>query len=269
MVVTPEGKVRREVEIPVEHGPMIHDSAITQRFAIILDLPVTFSMETAMAGHPFPYRWNPSHEARVGLLPREGEAADIIWCPVDPCYVFHAVNAYDAPDGTRDPGRRRPRPDVLDEQGGAGFAAKRPRALDHRSGDADGRARSTIDPTPQEFPRPDERRFGLPYRYAYTMALTGPFLGASLFKHDLETGTRQVHDFGPDRHPGEFVFVPAHADAEEDEGWLIGLVIDAERRRRPISSSSTRAISRARRRPASASRTSCRRASTAIGCAKV
>ena len=86
--------------------------------------------------------------------------------------------------------------------------------------------RRTIDPTPQEFPRPDERRFGLPYRYAYTMALTGAFLGGALFKHDLESGTRQVHDFGEGRHPGEFVFVPARADAAEDEGWLIGLVID-------------------------------------------
>src|SRR4029453_1312045 len=100
VVVSGEGKVRREVEIPVEHGPMIHDCAITRRFAIILDLPVTLSLETAMAGHPFPYRWNQSHQARIGLLPREGEAADIIWVPVEPCYVFHTVNAYDLPNGT-------------------------------------------------------------------------------------------------------------------------------------------------------------------------
>ena len=227
VVVTGEGKVRREVEIPVEHGPMIHDSAITRRFAIILDLPVTFSMETAMTGHPFPYRWNPSHEARIGLLPRDGEAAEMIWCPVDPCYVFHAVNAYDAADGLV----------VLDVAvHDKMFSDSRAGPDSQRSGlerwiiDPETRAveRRTIDPTPQEFPRPDERRFGLPYRYAYAMSLTGPFLGAGLFKHDLETGARQVHDFGPNRHPGEFVFVPARADADEDEGWLIGLVIDTE-----------------------------------------
>jgi 8'-apo-carotenoid 13,14-cleaving dioxygenase len=225
VVVTGEGKVRREVEVPVEHGPMIHDSAITQRFAIILDLPVTFSMENAMAGHPFPYRWNPSHEARIGLLPREGEAADIIWCDVDPCYVFHVVNAYDAADGRV----------ILDvavhdkmfSDSKSGPDSKRT-GLERWTIDPATRVveRRTIDPSPQEFPRPDERRFGLPYRYAYTMALTGAFLGGALFKHDLEAGTRQVHDFGPGRHPGEFVFVPAHPDAAEDEGWLIGLVID-------------------------------------------
>ena len=93
MVVEPDGRLRREVRIPVKHGPMIHDCAFTQRFAIILDLPVTFSTRAAITGYGFPYRWNESHAARVGLLPREGEAKDIIWCPIDPCFIFHAVNA--------------------------------------------------------------------------------------------------------------------------------------------------------------------------------
>ena len=225
VVVSDEGKVRREVEIPVEHGPMIHDCAITQRFAIILDLPVTFSMETAMEGHPFPFRWNPSHEARVGLFPREGEAENIVWIPVDPCFVFHTVNAYDSPDGTV----------VLDvvvhdrmfSNSKAGPDSRRT-GLERWILDPETKAvrRIVIDPTPQEFPRADERRTGLPYRYAYAMELTGPFLGVGLIKHDLNTGGRQYHDFGPNRHPGEFVFVPASPDAEEDEGWLIGLVID-------------------------------------------
>jgi carotenoid cleavage dioxygenase len=59
------------------------------------------------------------------------------------------------------------------------------------------------------------------------LAETDAFIADTrLYKHDLEAGTRTVHDFGSGRHPGEFVFVPAHAEAGEDEGWLIGLVID-------------------------------------------
>ena len=42
----------------------------------------------------------PDRPARVGLLPHEGTAGSIRWCDVDPCYVFHPVNAYDGPDGT-------------------------------------------------------------------------------------------------------------------------------------------------------------------------
>lgn len=229
VVVRPDGRVRREVDIPIRHGPMIHDCAFTQRFAIILDLPVTFSLWAAITGYPFPFRWNSSHAARVGLLPREGEARDIIWCPIDPCYVFHAVNSYDTPDGglvldvivhDRMFSRIKAGPDSQ-------RCAFERWLIDPATRQVE---RVMIDPTPQEFPRPDERRLGQRYRYAYTMAMTGWFLGAGLFKHDLEKQTRQWHDFGPNRHPCEFMFVPAHPHAEEDEGWLFGFVIDARER---------------------------------------
>ena len=228
VVVGPDGKVTREKPVRVADGPSIHDTAITQRYVLVLDLPVTFSMEAAMAGRGFPYRWNPAHPARVGLLPRAGTQDDIIWCDVDPCYVFHVANAYDQADGKV----------ILDVVAHATMFADSEAGPDSKASaferwtiDPETRrvTRTVIDPDPQEFPRPDERRFGRPYRYAYCMALPvrEEFVGATrLYKHDLEIGTRLVHDFGPKRYPGEFVFVPAYADAAEDEGWLIGLVID-------------------------------------------
>lgn len=226
VALAPPGIVRREVEIPVEHGPMIHDCAFTKRFVIILDLPVTFSPERASQGHPFPYAWNDVHAARVGLLPREGVAEDVIWCPIEPCYVFHAVNAYDTAEG--DVVLDVPVHDRMFSKSRAGPDSQRA-GLERWTINPVTRTvkRVTLDPTPQEFPRPDERRLGQPYRYAYTMAMTGPFLGERLFKHDLETGARQAHDFGAGRHPCEFIFLPAHDGAEEDEGWLMGFVIDA------------------------------------------
>ena len=229
VVVSDEGKVVRDVAIPVEHGPCIHDCAFTARFAVVLDLPVTFSMRAVLAGHQFPFRWNPTHRARVGLLPRHGTAADMIWCHLDPCFVFHVANAYDRADGCV----------ILDV-----IAYDTMFASDGSGLDALGRlerwvvdpatrhvARSVIDPTPQEFPRIDERRFGRNHRYAYTVSVPSDgdpqLIGATrLYKHDFETGERRVHEFGAGRVPGEFVFVPASEAAEEDEGWMIGLVID-------------------------------------------
>ncbi len=229
VVVSDEGQVVRDVPIAVRHGPCIHDAAFTARFAIILDLPVTFSMRAVLAGHAFPFRWNPAHQARVGLLPRHGQDLDIIWCDLDPCFVFHVANAFDDADGRV----------ILD-------VVAYPRMFDSDGAglDALGRfERWTIDPptrrierrlidrTPQEFPRIDERRFGQPYRYAYTVSVPPDgnpqlFGATTLFKHDLETGDRRVHEFGDDRVPGEFVFVPETAGAGEDEGWLVGFVID-------------------------------------------
>ena len=229
VVVSAAGKVVREVPIAVEHGPCIHDCAFTARFAIVLDLPVTFSMRALLGGHLFPFRWNPAHQARLGLLPRNGDQAGMIWCDLDPCFVFHVANAFDGPDGQI----------VLDVIAYETMFASGASGLD-----ALGRferwtvnpatrrvSRRVVDPSPQEFPRIDERRFGQSYRYAYTVSVPpdgNPQLtGATrLYKHDLETGLRLVHEFGDAHLPGEFVFVPVAPDAEEDQGWLIGFVIN-------------------------------------------
>lgn len=230
VVVDTAGAVKRQVTIPVKHGPSIHDCAVTGRYAIILDLPVTFSMGALIGGHSFPYRWNGSHQARIGLLPRDGNAADAIWIDVPPCYIFHTANAFDLPDGRvvmdavvydRMFAESTEGPDAL------------PRGFERWTIDPAARTveTRTIDASPQEFPRPDERRTARPYRYAYALGLPETvdpqFVSAThILKHDLETGARAVHDFGPGRHPGEFVFVPARAEAGEDEGWLVGLVVD-------------------------------------------
>ena len=216
VVINQEGKVIREQAIAVKHGPMIHDCAITSRYVLILDLPVTFSMRALLAGHTFPYKWNVQHEARIGLLPRNGSQKDIIWCSVEPGYVFHVANAYDTADGGVE----------LDVCAfGTMFAASMEGPTDRSRGfekwSIDPVARrvtvSSVDPTPQEFPRIDERRVGQAHRFVYTMALpteaTEQFVGETkLFKHDLVSGARTVHEFGAGLHPGEFVFVPASAE---------------------------------------------------------
>lgn len=231
-IIDTAARVRRSVVIPVSQGPLIHDCAITKRFVVILDLPMTLSMRTILSGHGFPYAWNPDHPARIGLLPREGNADDIIWLPVDPCFVFHIANAQDLEDGRLSLDviaydqmftDRNDGPDTL------------PRAferwmIDPVSGVVQ---RLTIDDDPQELPRIDERRTGMAYRYAYALGLPrdagNALVGdAPLYKHDLDTGTRRLHRFGAGRVAGEFCFVPRSEHAEEDDGWLVGLVIEAE-----------------------------------------
>ncbi|PKP98193.1 MAG: hypothetical protein CVT74_11780 [Alphaproteobacteria bacterium HGW-Alphaproteobacteria-13] len=99
VVLDRDAHVIREVAIPVSDGPSIHDCAIHEHYVLIFDLPVTFSMKRLIAGYAFPYAWNAEHPARVGLLPRTGGAGDVVWVPVDPCYVFHPANAFETADG--------------------------------------------------------------------------------------------------------------------------------------------------------------------------
>lgn len=224
------GRVLRELPIAVEHGPSIHDCALTPNYVVILDLPVTFSMKALIGGFKFPYRWNPQHRARVGLLRRDGDASDLTWHDVDPCYVFHVANSFEDEAGRV----------VIDccayetmFDGEMAGPLGAPMGFERWTVDpAGGRvARATIDATPQEFPRPDERRFGRPYRYAWVVGL--PEMGsenffdsAPLIRHDLATGGKTTRHFAAGSVPGEFVFVPRHATSAEGEGWLIGYVID-------------------------------------------
>jgi 8'-apo-carotenoid 13,14-cleaving dioxygenase len=229
VVVSREGKVRREEPIAVKHGPSIHDCMITKNYVLIFDLPVVFSMKTLLAGHPFPYAWNPDHRARVGLLPREGKGTDIIWCEVSPAYVFHPCNAYETEDGKV----------VVDVAAHDSMFAESTQGPDSSTVSlerwtADPKtlkvSRRVLDDHPQEFPRFDERLTGKPYRYAYALPLERAYKNLDpanhYIKNDLKLGTREVHQFGTGRVPGEFVFVPKHDGSAEDEGWLMGYVID-------------------------------------------
>lgn len=228
-----DGRVKRDEPIAVQHGPSVHDCMVTAQYVIVLDLPVTFSMATLVAGYSFPYKWNPAHKARVGVLKKDAPGGEIVWCEIDPCYVFHPCNGFETADGkiTLDVVAH----ETMFEHSRIGPDAKGS-AFERWTIDPVARQvlRKLIDDQPQEFPRPDERRLGQPYRHAFTAGLQrdgeGQFVGSQmLIHHDLLTGTRELHDFGPGRHVGEFVFEPRHADADEGDGWLMGFVVDANR----------------------------------------
>jgi len=228
------GKLARTVDIPVKHGPMIHDCAITASKVVVLDLPVTMSPKAFAAGSKLPYRWNPAHPARVGLLPRDGEASDVRWFDVEPCYVFHTANAFDREDGAV----------VVDvvvhstmfDRSAQGPDSKRITferwTLDPKVSAV---RRDVISEEFQEFPRYDERRTTRENRYAYTVgAQFGPsgHVGPEpLIRHDLGTGAVVKHDYGPNQMPAEVVFVPRTADRAEDDGWLVSYVYDLRENR--------------------------------------
>ncbi len=42
-----------------------------------------------------PFRWDDNYGDRLGVMPRNGSAADLRWYEIEPCYVFHPINAYE------------------------------------------------------------------------------------------------------------------------------------------------------------------------------
>jgi len=234
VVVGVDGRVRKVEPISVKGSPMMHDMSLTEGHAVFYDLPVTFNLEQATTGAVFPYGWDEDYGARIGVLPREGTDADVRWFEIDPCYVFHPLNAYDTDDGQ---GGRSVVLDVI----------RHPRMFDNdRLGPNEGAPslwRWTVDlggggvkqeqlsDRAEEFPRVDERVVSRPHRFGYGASLSVGddlgFDGSTLFKHDLVAGTTEAHEYGPGRSTAEGVFVPRSPDADEDDGWLMSYVYDA------------------------------------------
>ncbi|MFV2038755.1 MAG: carotenoid oxygenase family protein [Acidimicrobiales bacterium] len=231
LVVGGDGLVKRCVDIPVDDMIMVHDMSLTERYAVVYDLPVTVDIDLAMAGR-FPFRWKPGREARVGLLPRDGAASEIVWCPVQPCYVFHPLNAYDAPDGSV----------VLDV---CRYEKMFDKDLLGPFGDSLATLdRWTVNPAigsvteerifdvPQEFPRHAPSVGGRPYQFGYTAGvnpLTGPDTNVfgPTYKVHVQSGATERHDHGTGRGGAEPVFVARRDGSAEDDGWLMVLVHDA------------------------------------------
>jgi carotenoid cleavage dioxygenase len=159
-------------------------------------------------------------------MPRDGSNRDIRWFDVEPCYVYHPMNAFD--DGDTSivlDVVRHPKMFDINHHG----PDEGPPTLDRWTVDlADGKVReSRVDDRGQEFPRVDERLVGKPYRYGYAPTMgEDALLGDSLIKHDLVGGNMQSRSFGAEKMLSEFVFHPSSPDAEEDDGVLMGYVYD-------------------------------------------
>jgi carotenoid cleavage oxygenase len=231
-VVDATGQLMRSEPVEMGGPVMVHDMGLTASQVVLFDLPVVFNLEKAMGGAPFPYEWDDDYTPRVGLLPRNGSGADTTWVEVDPCYVFHPLNAFDADDGTvvvdlvKHPSIFRTVKNGPDE-GGPVFERW---VIDPAEGKV---STELFDDHAQEFPRADERLAGRQHRFGYaTGASLNDFGGVTddhtfVLKHDVMAGTTTEHDLGAGRVGGEFVFVPAdEATAGEDEGWLMGYVYD-------------------------------------------
>jgi carotenoid cleavage dioxygenase len=247
----------------------MHDFSLTDKYVVIYDLPVTFDpvqvmpasvprwlqlparlvMQSvigrvripgpiaAMANRDtrrsggLPYAWNPNYPARIGVMPREGGNGDVRWFDIEPCYVYHPLNAYsEMRDGAevlvldvvrysrmfdrdrRGPGDTQPTLDrwTINLKTGA----VRTECRDDRS---------------QEFPRINETLLGGRHRFGYAVGIEGGFLAAGraematpLYKHDYASGSSMVAALDPDLLIGEMSFVPNPTASAEDDGILMG-----------------------------------------------
>ena len=211
----------RVIEVP--GATMMHDFNLTERFVVFMDLPVVFDLELAIAG-TMPYRFDRAYGARLGVLRRDEPHGTVRWFDVEPCYVFHPVNAHD--DGatiTIDVIRY---PEVWATPGVMAPASLWRWTIDLTTGRVTERQ---LDDRPCEFPRVDDRLVGQPARRAWVTTMADrddPHGSGSITVYDLVDERSTTYDFGPGCNPCEAVFAPA-SDEPGGPGWLLTYVYDA------------------------------------------
>jgi len=229
VVMDASANTTKVLDIAMPGMSMIHDMSITRNYVVIYDFPVTLSFMALATGSGFPFRWNPEHEARVGLLPRNGGAEDIIWSPVSQSYAYHPMNAYENEDGNVVIDICR-YDRMFDGDTHGPFGDSTPK-LDRWEVNPVLRkvSETRVDDRDQEFPRCHPDLNGKPYRYGYTVAAEGTSF-PRIFKQDMQTGASSIYEFGPGRHGAEPYFIPRESAASEDDGYLMTYVYDESRK---------------------------------------
>jgi len=221
--VNAQGELVQSEPIEVPGPTMMHDFGVTQNHVVFMDLPIVFKMENVASG--MPYQWDASYGARLGVMPRNGTNADVVWMEIEPCYVFHPMNTFEL-DGQI----------IMDVVRYPEFMSGGPMstaagALCRWTIDLASHVvkEETLDDRAMEFPRIDPRCEGLPNRYGYGVMTAGggdlSFEG--LLKYDLHAKNCEVHRFGDGAGPSEGVFVPL--GEEEDHGVVMAYVYHPDR----------------------------------------
>ena len=233
-IIEPDGTMSHIEPIDLPASVMMHDFQITESDAVFWDLPVVFDLDLAIqyindpASGVMPYQWRPENGARIGVMPLGGGAGGIRWFDIDPCYVFHSVNAFRRGDEIVVDVCRLT--SMFDSTSGGlgGEPSLRRWTIDTAKGTVADDVLETEDPG--DLPGRDPRRVGREHRYGYLAGTRDNpntvELGA-VIRHDFQQGSRVKWDPGPTRHATEPYFVPGDpSDDADDAGWLLTFVHD-------------------------------------------
>ncbi|MCY4396603.1 MAG: carotenoid oxygenase family protein [Rhodospirillaceae bacterium] len=220
----------------VDAGPMglIHDFVVTQKSLVILIQPFLFDPARAERVSVLDaHAWKPQAETRVLVVDR-ADFGKRRWHALPAHFGFHYGNAWEEADGTirldhclaGDPGILT---ETLRYVMTGEFRASAPLRYAQIVLPPKGDGRIAGRGEEAEFARVAPAVVGRRHRYVYTLGAPDNPEGwhfRTLVKRDLERGVAESFDFGPGRIPEEHIFVPKPGGRSEDDGWLIGTVLD-------------------------------------------
>ncbi|PHT69377.1 hypothetical protein T459_28864 [Capsicum annuum] len=97
-VISADGKqMVHKVDLNFNKCILCHEMGVTERYNVILDFPLTLDLNRLIRGKQL-IEYDEDGYARIGIMPRYGDANSIKWFEVEPCYVFHLINCFEDKD---------------------------------------------------------------------------------------------------------------------------------------------------------------------------
>jgi carotenoid cleavage dioxygenase len=233
-VISADGQVVNTTEIELPGPRLPHDMAITEHYAVLMDLPLVQDLAAAKQGR-HKLHFDRSMPSRFGVLPRYGNGSQIRWFEASPCYIYHVVNAWEqGEEVVLDVCRvQRPQPRADAHTPLAKMlsylrldASLHRYRFNLRTGVC---VENQLDDDNTEFPTVDSRGVGARNRYSYTVHIspesTLKFDG--LVRYDNLAGSKTEYRFGPGRWGSEAPFAPRDGAAVDSaDGYLVTFVQD-------------------------------------------
>ncbi|XP_022148582.1 carotenoid 9,10(9',10')-cleavage dioxygenase 1 [Momordica charantia] len=244
-VISKDGLMHDPIPITIPNPVMMHDFAITENYAIFMDLPLYFKPKEMVKENKLIFTFDATKRARFGVLPRYARDDLLIrWFELPNCFIFHNANAWEEGDEVVLITCRLENPD-LDMVSGSvkekleNFSNE---LYEMRFNLKSGRAsQKKLSESAVDFPRVNESYTGRKQQYVYGTILDSIAKVTGIAKFDLnakpETGKTKIevggnvqglYDLGPGRFGSEAIFVPRipGTTSEEDDGYLIFFVHD-------------------------------------------
>ena len=229
-----------QIELP---GPRLpHDMAITESYAILMDLPIVFT-EHGLRKKVWAIHEDRKLPTRFGVLPRYADGNQIKWFEFPGCYIYHVINAWEEGDnvvlycckmienGLDMPVKYGPYAPMVNVLALRAVVTKW--TMNMRTGAA---KEEQIDDTISEFPVVNLEFSGKKSRYSYHGAIpnTETQLFDGILKYDLSDGSYVRHSFGRNIYGSEPAFAPRLGSSEEDDGYVVSFVTNAETNRSSV-----------------------------------
>ena len=231
------GRQSEVATIPVERPSYAHSFGMTKRYLILARFPLVVNpLRLRFSGEPFirNYRWEPNRGTEFHVLDKESGRL-ILTAQGAPFFAFHHANAFEEGDDVVVDIVTHPDATVIDQLyldrlRSAEKVTAAGKLTRFRIGQGKDAREEPLSQVPLEFPRFDYRRSaGQRCRYVYGAGneVPGNFID-NLVKLDVEQGTA-LSWYEEACYPGEPVFIAAPDAANEDDGVILSVVLDARK----------------------------------------